>query len=181
MEGYIGEVRMFGGNFAPNTWAFCQGQLISIATNTALFSILGTTFGGNGQTTFALPDLRGRIARGVGQGPGLTNVTLGEQAGQYSHTLALTELPAHTHAMTLPATVTHGAYSDSPGNSNSPVGRYPAIVPGTNAYSTTADSQLAPYNITMGNAGGNQPFATQPPFLAVNFIICLNGIFPSRN
>lgn len=181
MVGNIGEIRLFAGNFAPNTWAFCQGQIISIATNTALFSILGTTYGGNGTTNFALPDMRGRIARHVGQGPGLSNISLGEQSGTPTHTLIINEIPAHNHSMSIPAAATHGAYSDSPGNSNSPVGRYHAIVPGTNAYSTTADTQLAPYNITMGNTGGSQPFGTQQPYLALNFIICLTGIFPSRN
>jgi microcystin-dependent protein len=181
MEGYIGEIRMFAGNFNPRNWAFCQGQLLAISTNTALFSILGTTYGGNGATTFALPDFRGRIGRGVGQGPGLSNISLGEQSGQVSRTLITSEMPAHTHTMSVAPAATHGGWSDSPGNSNSPVGRYHAIVPGTNAYSTTADTQLAPYNISMGNTGGSQPFTTQPPYLALNFIICLQGIFPSRN
>lgn len=181
MNGNIGEIRLFAGNFAPNAWALCQGQLINIASNTALFSILGTTYGGNGTTNFALPDMRGRIARHVGQGPGLATVDLGEQGGQHIHTLIASEIPAHNHSMSIAATTTHGAYSDSPGNNNSPVGRYHAIVPGTNAYSTTADTQLAPYNITMGNTGGSQPFSTQQPYLALNFIICLTGIYPSRN
>lgn len=180
MQGNIGEIRLFAGNFAPNTWAFCQGQLISISQNTALFSILGTTYGGNGQTTFALPDMRGRIARGIGQAPALANVLLGEQSGQLSRTMNVNEMPAHNHTLSIPA-ATQGAWSDSPGNSNSPAGRHHAIVPGSNAYSTTADTQLAPYNITMGNTGGNQPISLQQPYLALNFIICLTGIFPSRN
>lgn len=181
MQGTIGEVRLFAGNFAPNTWAFCQGQLVSISSNTALFSILGTTYGGNGTTTFALPDMRGRIARHTGQGPGLSNVLLGEQSGADTHTLVANEMPAHNHSLTIAPAITHGAWSDAPGNSNSPATRYHAIVPGTNAYSTTADTQLAPYNITLGNTGGNQPFNTRQPYLALNFIICLTGIFPSRN
>ena len=94
---YIGEIILFAGNFAPRGWAFCQGQILSIAQNTALFSILGTTYGGNGQTTFALPDLRGRVPVGTGQGPGLPSVNLGEQAGEPAHTLIATEMPAHNH------------------------------------------------------------------------------------
>src|SRR6188508_951854 len=98
MEGMIGEVRMFAGNFAPKNWAFCQAQVIAIASNTALFSILGTTYGGNGTTTFGLPDLRGRVCIGPGQGPGLSNYALGEMAGTQNVTLMINEIPAHTHA-----------------------------------------------------------------------------------
>src|SRR5688572_13508567 len=97
MEGYLAQVIMFAGNFAPRGWAFCQGQILSIAQNTALFALLGTTYGGNGQTTFALPDLRGRVPVGTGQGPGLPSVTLGELAGEPAHTLISTEMPAHNH------------------------------------------------------------------------------------
>src|SRR3954467_10025114 len=96
-EPFIGEVRMFGGNFAPRGWAFCNGQLLSISQNTALFSLLGTTYGGNGQTTFALPNLQGRVPMHVGQGPGLTNRTQGEVAGTETHTLNANEMPVHTH------------------------------------------------------------------------------------
>ena len=100
MEGTIGEIRMFAGNFAPRYWAFCQAQLISIASNTALFSILGTTYGGNGQTTFGLPDFRGRVAVGVGTGPGLSNVVLGEMGGSSTITLTTNNMPAHNHTAT---------------------------------------------------------------------------------
>ena len=96
-EPFIAEIILFAGNFAPRGWAFCQGQILSIAQNTALFSILGTTFGGDGQTTFALPDLRGRVPVGLGQGPGLPNVNLGEVGGEPTHTLINTEMPAHSH------------------------------------------------------------------------------------
>src|SRR5215212_9817165 len=97
MEGYIAEIRLFAGNFAPRGWAFCAGQILSIASNTALFSLLGTTFGGNGQTTFGLPDLRGRVAVGPGQGPGLPSYDLGQMAGETTHTLIINEMPAHNH------------------------------------------------------------------------------------
>ena len=96
-EPFLAEIIMFAGNFAPRGWAFCQGQILSIAQNTALFSLLGTTYGGNGQTTFALPDLRGRVPVGTGQGPGLPNVNLGDPAGEPTHTLIITEMPAHNH------------------------------------------------------------------------------------
>src|SRR5215207_9632471 len=98
-EPFIGEIRMFGGNFAPRGWAFCEGQLLSIAQNTALFSILGTTYGGNGTTTFALPDLRGRVPIQPGQGPGLSPYTLGQMSGQENVTLLITNIPAHTHTL----------------------------------------------------------------------------------
>src|SRR5215204_7495475 len=99
MEGTIAEIRMFAGTFAPRSWAFCAGQLLSISQNSALFSILGTTYGGNGQTTFALPDFRGRVAVGTGQGPGLSNISLGEQAGVPTVTLLLQEMPMHNHTI----------------------------------------------------------------------------------
>src|SRR3954471_16909667 len=99
MDGTIGEIRLFAGNFAPRNWAFCNGQLMPIAQNTALFSILGTTFGGNGQTTFGLPDFRGRVSVGTGQGTGLTNHDLGEQSGTENVTLSTAQMPAHTHTI----------------------------------------------------------------------------------
>lgn len=180
MEGTIGEIRMFAGNFAPRSWAFCQGQLLSIAQNTALFSILGTTYGGNGQTTFGLPDFRSRTAVGTGQGPGLSNISLGEQAGQETVTLLTTQMPAHTHATS--GSLAMGAKNGA-GDSISPTGNYPAVVAGTNLYSTTQDAQMAPLNgsLTVGVAGGSQPFSVRDPYLGMNYIICLEGIFPSRN
>src|SRR6188508_367844 len=104
MEGTIAEIRLFAGNFAPRNWAFCQGQIMSISQNTALFSILGTTYGGNGQTTFALLDLRGRVPVGTGQGPGLSDKQLGEEAGQEAVTLTVNDMPAHVHTNSAPAT-----------------------------------------------------------------------------
>src|SRR5215204_812084 len=119
MEGTIGEIRMFAGNFAPKNWALCYAQILSISQNTALFSILGTTFGGNGQTTFALPDFRSRVAVGAGQGPGLSNVSLGEQAGVETVTLLVTQMPAHNH-------VINGSASGLANNAN-PTGNAPGI------------------------------------------------------
>lgn len=180
MDGYIAEIRMFAGNFAPRNWAFCQGQLLSIAQNTALFSLLGTTYGGNGTTTFALPDLRGRTAIHPGQGPGLSSISLGEAAGVESRTLITSQIPAHTHVTT--GTLAMGAKNGA-GDSISPTGNYPAVVPGSNLYSTTQDAQMAPLtgNITVNNTGGNQPISIRDPYLGMNYIICLFGIFPSRN
>lgn len=171
-EPYIGEIRIFAGNFPPRGWQFCQGQLLSIAQNTALFSILGTTYGGNGQTTFALPDLRGRAPMQPGQGPGLSPRTLGEQGGSETVTLISNQMPAHTH--TLNASGTTGTSSSAGG----------AVLAGTapgegGPYGSTVDTTLAPQSI--GAAGGSQPHNNMPPFLCVNFIIALEGIYPSRN
>ena len=176
MEGYIAEIRMFAGNFAPRNWAFCQGQLLSIAQNTALFSLIGTIYGGNGQTTFALPDLRGRVALGVGQGPGLSNYDVGQVGGVESVTLATTQIPAHSHPL-------NG--SNSAGTSNAPTGNYPAVVTDPtanpmNAYGTAAPI-VAMNAASVGNTGGSQPHTNLQPHLAVSYIICLAGIFPSRN
>src|SRR5687768_16920561 len=115
---FIGQIVLFAGNFAPRGWAFCQGQILSIAQNTALFSILGTTYGGNGQTTFALPDLRGRVPVGTGQGPGLPSMNLGQVAGEPTHTLIITEMPAHNHSAQVNITA-----SSAEADSTSPSGR----------------------------------------------------------
>jgi microcystin-dependent protein len=165
-EPFIGEIQMFAGNFAPRAWAFCNGQILSIAQNTALFSILGTTYGGNGTTTFALPDLRGRVPMHTGQGPGLTNRNLGEQGGTEAVVLSQQELPAHTHTL-------NG--STGAVNTTRPTGAVPAK---GGSYSTAnPDTQMA----APGVVGNNQPHDNMPPTLAVSFIISLQGIFPSRN
>lgn len=175
-EPFIAEIRMFGGNFAPRGWAFCQGQILSIAQNTALFALLGTTYGGNGQTTFALPDLRGRVPIQPGQGPGLSPHTLGEMSGSETVTLTQQQMPLHNHLM---------GTSSSDGNDSIPANN---TVPGVviagnttaNAYTTGGvDSTFAPNAITP--AGGSQPHNNMQPYLAINFIIALEGIFPSRN
>lgn len=179
MEGYIAEVRMFAGNFAPRSWAFCQGQTLSIAQNTALFSLLGTTYGGNGQTTFVLPDFRGRVAVGTGTGPGLPQVTLGEVAGTATVTLLQTQMPAHTHALT--GSLTMQAAGDGTLSTDASNRR---IGPGAFYSASAADLvNMAPLNgtLTAANTGGNQPFSIMQPYLGMNYIICLEGIFPSRN
>jgi microcystin-dependent protein len=179
MEGTIGEIRMFAGNFAPRTWAFCQNQILSIAQNTALFSILGTTYGGNGQTTFALPDFRGRVPVGTGQGPGLNNITLGEMSGSPTVTLTTNQMPAHNHAIS--GSVTMQANTDGVLNSD-PTGR--RLGPGNFFTSANADlTTMAPLvnTLTVGVNGGSQPFSIMPPYLGMNIIICMFGIFPSRD
>lgn len=183
MEGTIGEIRMFAGNFAPRSWAFCANQILSIAQNTALFSILGTTYGGNGQTTFALPDFRGRVAVGTGQGPGLPNITLGELAGNQTQTLTINNMPAHNHPVT--GTVTPQANNDATGLTDDATGARTGLPNGTNIYTNATDAlvNMAPsvVNLQIGINGGSQPFSIMPPYLGMNYIICLFGIFPSRD
>jgi microcystin-dependent protein len=179
MEGYIAVLWLFAGNFAPRGWALCQGQILSIAQNTALFSLIGTTYGGNGQTTFALPDLRGRVAVGAGQGPGLPNLDLGQVAGEVTHTLIITEMPAHNHTFSLAA-------NNAAGTTNTPAA--------SNVLAQLVDSRNNPLNVysnaapnatlnggTMGIAGGSQPHNNMQPYLGMNYVICMEGIFPSRN
>lgn len=179
MEGTIAEIRMFAGNFAPRNWQFCSAQILSIAQNTALFSLLGTTYGGNGQTTFALPDFRGRVAVGTGQGPGLPNYTLGQIAGTPTVTLLTTNMPAHNHQVTgqIPMQAAGDGTLTTDAN-----GRYPGPA---NVYSSSgADLQtMQPLSINQATtiAGGSQPFSIMPPYLGMNYIICMFGIFPSRN
>jgi microcystin-dependent protein len=181
MEGTIGEIRMFAGNFAPRSWAFCSNQILPIAQNTALFSILGTTYGGNGQTTFALPDFRGRVAVGTGTGPGLANITLGQLSGSTSVTLTTGNMPAHTHPLT--GTVNPTANNDGSGLTNNPTGG--RLGASGNIFTTATDEQVnmaaAASTLAVGVTGGSQPFSIMPPYLGMNYIICLFGIFPSRD
>jgi microcystin-dependent protein len=172
MDPYLGEIRMFGGNFAPLGWAFCNGQLLPIAQYDALFSLLGTTYGGDGQTTFGLPDLRGRAPMHAGQGPGLTNHPLGEASGSETVTLTATTMAAHTHVPVA---------SSSPGTSSHPTNSvWAASSTGDKQYSTgTANTTMNP--ATVGAAGGSQPHENRQPLLAINFIIALEGIYPPRN
>lgn len=171
MDSYIATIMMFGGNFAIRGWALCNGQLLSIAQNTALFSLLGTTYGGNGQTTFGLPDLRGRVATHWGQGPGLSSISQGEAGGAENVTLITNNLPAHNHAMT---------GSTLPGNTSQPTGAVPANTGALDKeYSTVLTSNVA--MAPTGLAGGGVPVSVRNPYLAVTFLIALEGIYPSRN
>lgn len=165
---FIGEIRLFGFDFPPKFWALCQGQLLAIQQNQALFSILGTTYGGNGVQTFALPDLRGRSPIHWGTGPGLPSVTLGEVAGTETQSLLTSQIPAHNHL----AVATTGS-PDAP----NPSGNYWAG--GNQIYAAAADSAMSPG--ALANAGGSQPHDNMQPSLAMNFSIALQGIFPSRN
>jgi microcystin-dependent protein len=174
-EPYLGEIIMFGGNFAPRGWALCNGQLLSIAQNSALFSILGTTYGGDGQTTFALPDLRGRAPLNWGQGPGLTPKAIGESSGSETVTLLQTQMPAHNHPVMA---------NNQDGNSTGATGNLWATSVDSNsqqvsAYGTVANTTMSPQAI--GVAGGNQPHQNMQPYLCVSFIIALEGIYPSRS
>ena len=174
MEGTIGEIRMFAGNFAPKNWAFCQGQLLAIQSNTALFSILGTTYGGNGTSNFALPDLQGRVPVGVGTGTGLPAIVLGEKSGSPSNTLTVSQMPMHTH------TVAANAGTAGRGLQVSPTNNYAAQNQDASGnYAATADTTMNPGVVSA--AGGNQPFNNMQPYLGMNYVICLYGIFPSRN
>ncbi|HEX6125007.1 MAG TPA: tail fiber protein [Pyrinomonadaceae bacterium] len=177
-EPFIGQIMLVGFNFQPRGWAFCNGQILSIAQNTALFSLLGTTYGGNGQTTFALPDLRGRVPIHPGQGPGLPNVSLGEVSGSTTHTMIITEMPAHNHLLRANA---------NNANDSLPANAYPAaaVIPtdgnkSVSAYSTATDNTTMNPGV-VSPTGGSQPFSIMQPYLGLNFVIALEGIFPSRN
>lgn len=173
MEGTIGEIRMFGGNFAPRSWALCDGQLLSINQNQALFSILGTTYGGDGRTTFGLPDMRGRVSMGEGHGPGLTNRRLGAKGGSEENTIGVNQMPAHGHSVPLSAPIAHGTYDGDINSSLADTGFVKA---------TFADPvQNQTLTMTAQNTGGGQAVNNVQPFQCVNYIICLQGIFPSRN
>jgi microcystin-dependent protein len=181
MDEYIGIVKLFAGNFAPKGWALCHGQLLSISQNTALFSILGTTYGGDGQTTFALPNLQGRVAIGAGNGP--TPYQPGQVGGTENVTLTSQQMPMHTHlqnASTQPATTATPDTTVVPGVPNGLTQTEESVtVNGYIAANGTPMTPLAP--TTIGSAGGSQPFSVLQPYLGMNYIICLEGLFPSRN
>jgi microcystin-dependent protein len=183
MEGYISEVRMFGGNFAPRSWAFCDGSLRSIAQETALFALIGTTYGGDGQTTFGLPDLRSRVPIHTGQGPGLSNYVLGQMAGSENITLTAVNVGGHTHAVTGNAGV-----AAATGDGQTPVavnnflaGNGEAIYGAATDNSNMAPASLAGITVAVQTPSGTTPISTLQPYQAINFIICIEGIFPSRN
>lgn len=173
MEGTIGEIRLFAGNFAPRSWAFCHGQLIAINQNQALFSILGTTYGGDGRTTFGLPDLRGRVALGAGQGPGRPDYRLGSSGGSTTMTLDVNTLPTHSHPATLQA-------QTRPGDGTTPADGA-SLAAGTPVYTQGAGNPANLAGLDVGNTGNQQPFSLMQPYLGLNFIICMQGVFPSRS
>ncbi|WP_348789227.1 tail fiber protein [Leifsonia sp. NPDC080035] len=165
---YIGEIRMFAGTFEPQGWMFCQGQTLSVAAYPALFSLLGTYYGGDGVTTFALPDLRGRFPVGTGQGGGRSSYQLGQYGGAQSVTVIAPQIPSHSHSV---------AAADSP-TTTSAAGAFPAGWADAPYSSTAPSTALAP--VQLAQSGGTLPHENRQPYLAMNFIICIDGIFPSR-
>lgn len=204
-EPFLGQITMFGGNFAPRGWAFCNGQLLAINQNQALFSLLGTTYGGDGRTTFGLPDLRGRVpinSGGNSTGPGLSTYRLGQRGGVETNTLRVDQLPAHNHSVisrygesTLQGTLKVGGGKET----STPEGGYPADLSASfggqdiavAGYSQTVSDpvktmaadcvQVSLTGLTTTNTGANQAVYNLQPYLAINFIIAMQGIFPSRN
>jgi microcystin-dependent protein len=174
-EQYLGEIRTFAFTFAPQGWAYCNGQTLSIQSSTALFALLGTTYGGNGTTNFQLPNLQSRFAIHFGQGAGLTNYIPGETGGAQTVTLGVTNLPAHNHLVNV---------ADTPGTTANPTGAIHAQPSSGNprplVYSTASPDQTMAAG-SISSTGGNIPFNIIPPYLCLNFCIALTGIFPSRN
>ena len=171
VDAFLGEIRMVGFNFVPQGWARCDGRLLPISSNTALFSLLGTMYGGDGQTTFALPDLRGRVAIGQGQGPGLSTTIQGEIRGSENVTLTAQNIPPHSHPLMV---------SSGKGTSSSPTGNFLADTSVLDKeYAATSNSSMNNGAIGLSN-GHYQPINIMQPSLTVNYIIALYGIFPSR-
>ncbi len=199
MDGTMAEIRLFSGDFAPRNWAFCNGSVLAISTNQALFALLGTTYGGNGMTTFSLPDLRGRTVIGQGAGPGLSQRIIGEVVGAPTETLTLNQLPAHTHIAQITAGTASGSATlygvNSGGGSATPGGNYLAEDNGAgstayassgtpvamNGGSAAITNVQAVTTVSIGSNGGSQAHTNMQPSLALNYIICIAGIFPSRN
>ena len=174
-EPFIAEIRIFAGNFAPRSWAFCNGQLLPIAQNTALFSLIGTTYGGDGRSTTALPNLKGRAAMHPGRGPGLTSRRLGQRGGVEMVSLTEAQMPSHTHTLRANS-VGRG------GGSRSPAGNSFSNVQGGFAYVTGSDTNLVDLSsMALPNTGGSQPHNNMQPFIAMNYIIALQGLYPSRS
>ncbi len=172
-EPFIGEIRMFGGNFAPAGWAFCNGALVPISENDTLFNLIGTTYGGDGQETFALPDLQGRVPIHQGQGPGISqNYTLGEKAGVESVTLSIQQVPVHTHAMLA---------ASQNGQQPQPTNGFLAQTNPGFPYVAASQPAVQLNNASVAQIGGSQPHENMAPFLAISFIISLFGVFPSQS
>lgn len=184
MEPTLGEVRMFAGNFAPRAWALCEGQLLAINSNQALFSILGTTYGGDGRTSFGLPDLRGRGPISPGTGPGLPSYREGQRGGATTNVLNVTQIPAHNHTGAVRVSsgnatqneATNGTSIATPGTGS---GR--SFIPTAGFNTATPDVTLNTNSVITGNTGGNQAINNMQPFLSLYYIICIQGLFPSRN
>ena len=176
-EPFIGEIRMFAGNFAPRNWAFCDGQLLAVSQNDALFSLLGTIYGGDGRTTFGLPDLRGRVPMHTGSGPGLSTHRLGEKSGTENTTVTVSQLPSHSHLQAEFQATGNPADSAGPGaNSLAMANIYNREFPSVPLHPDTVTADTSS-DLT----GGSQSHANMPPYLAVHFIIALFGVYPSRH
>lgn len=179
MEGTIGEIRMFAATFSPRFWAYCNGQLLAINQNQALFSILGTTYGGNGTTNFALPNMQSRVAVGTGSGPGLSTYQLGQLTGVESTTITAANIPSHTHVIAGAAkmlTTTAAANAVAPG------GNYFANDATPKYKNSSAGDTMKPATVAVSlGASGGTPLGNLMPYTAISYIICLQGIFPSRN
>jgi len=170
---FIGEIKMFAGNFAPRSWALCDGQLVAVTQNEALFSLLGTIYGGDGRTTFGLPDMRGRIPLHQGQGPGLSNRRIGEKFGTENETLTTQQLPAHNHQFQA---------STNPADSGYPAANVVADTDTTLTYRKSIFDPDTPFPAnTISNSGSSQPHSNIMPFQCINFIIALFGVYPSRS
>ena len=170
-EPFLAEVRVFSFNFAPRGWAFCNGQIMPIAQNTALFSLLGINYGGNGQTTFGLPNLQGNVPLHAGQGPTTSDYSLGEVGGVTQVNLLQSEMPAHTHTLNM---------SSLEGTEASPKDLYAAGYPGVSLYGPAASPNTPMMPTMLGVSGGSQPHNNMMPYLALNFCIALDGVFPQR-
>lgn len=170
-EPFVGEIRMFAGNFAPSGWAFCDGQLLAVSQNDALFSLLGTIYGGDGRTTFGLPDLRGRVPVHAGQGPGLSNRNLGAKGGGENVTLTTNQLPSHMHTV-------NG--TNDTADATGPAGTLPAQSKIVDLYAST-EPTVDFNSSTVQNIGGSLSHNNLMPFICINFIIALYGIYPSRH
>jgi microcystin-dependent protein len=169
-EPFVGEIRMFAGNFAPRSWAFCDGQLLAISQNTALFSLLGTLYGGDGRTTFGLPDLRGRVPIHMGTGPGLSQRQIGQKSGGETATVSAAQLPIHTHSW---------AASGDLAEDGSPAARTTATLTGSNLYGSGTPIPMS--SLGTSSTGGGASHSNLMPTQCVHFIVALFGVFPSRN
>lgn|SRR5262245_32060297 len=182
---YLGQVILFAGNFAPRGWAFCDGSLLQISTNEALYSLLGTTYGGDGANTFGLPDLRGAVPVSAGQAPGRSSYALGQGGGTEAVTLTPAQLPSHTHAVT--AATAPINVSNATADQTSPKGAVFAQPATTSMYqankdaSTTLSPRAVTTTVTVATAGASAPVSVMMPYVAINYCICTEGIYPSRN
>lgn len=205
MNGVTATIMLFGGNFAPRSWGICNGAILPISTNTALFSLLGTTYGGDGRVTFGIPDFRGRVSAGTGEGPGLPNRNLGARWGSEIQALAVSQMPAHTHDIVSKSgaapTLSVQVKASSTGDQSTPQDGYWSVgsalnvreqYPIQDSYSSSADITMASdavqvsasgltSSIVAGSTGGSQPFEISQPTLAVTHVICIEGIYPSRS